>query len=327
MKKLKVFKNLDTDIFFAPALNNSAGRVEPIDRAKCYYWERERTICLLYPQITEFISLEHETYKLIEEERLKGLKFSKKKKNRLDFLRSGGIPTPDPEIIKNLMGTTKQFYPYAKTAFPKKAYLNIDLDIREDWECPLYTFEFKNITRSAPSHYLHNLDENDQMYCGSIESYFQRQIYVSSVSSSAESYEEELIRDKIPVSAKVEVPLYIDPTWKVGTLRRSLIDNLRLIKKVADLKKAEAEQEGQKFSNAYEFEEKRHLRTIHRKLNLLGHFRLLECEKWSWGEVTKVFTDKDSEENKKTGINPIAFETYKENIREIFPYYKHSHIS
>jgi len=324
MNKLKVFKDLDTDIFFAPAIMNSASRVEPIDRAKCYYWERERTLCLLYPQITEYLSLEHETYKLINEERVKGSKFSKKKKNRLDFLRSGGIPTPDPKVMKNLMGSTKQFYPYAKTEFPNKAYLNINLDIREDWECPLYIFEFKNITRSAPTHYLHNLDENDQMYCGSIESYFQRQIYVSSVSNSAESTEDELIRDKIPVSAKVEVPLYIDPMWKVGTLEKILRDNVRLIKKVANLKKSEAEKTGQKFSDAYELEEKRHLNSINTKLNLLGHFRLLECEKWSWGEVTKVFTD--SFENKKTPVRPIAFETYKESIKELFPHFKHSHI-
>ena len=53
MKKLKVFKDFEKDIFFAPALGNSVTRFDPVDRAKCFYWERERTLCFTYPEIGE----------------------------------------------------------------------------------------------------------------------------------------------------------------------------------------------------------------------------------------------------------------------------------
>jgi hypothetical protein len=335
MKKLKVFKDFEKDIFFAPALGNSVTRFDPVDRAKCFYWERERTLCFTYPEIGEVFN----SYKILCD-------FSDSKSQRYDykvslnrsFLKSfirdtlpkfwnDSIYTKFARLIefKDQKPSTKVFnkFPYNTGFFPNESYLNIDLNLREDWSCPLSAFEFKNITRKSPVTVLREPFLNDDIWDHS--NVYREWTYYGKKTIRRPKSDD---KDKKPFScsSKVGVKIFIDPECSEGTLEKALKYHVRLIIKKALAKKTKAEKKGIIFSNSSEYVETRELNSINTCLNFLGHYRLLECEKWSWGEVANAFKERES--NKKNtdmhSVRPMSYEHYKNCIKKVFPIFKFS---
>ena len=148
----------------------------------------------------------------------------------------------------------------------------------------------------------------------------------SVTSFTPESKEEKKLNKLAVVSSKVGVELFIDPDWSVGTLENALRDNVRLIHKLAQAKKEKSKNDGRKFSDSSEYDETRELKRVNANLNLLGYYRLLECEKWSWADANTLISDRDK--NRKKGevisVRPISFEHYTDSVRNVFLNFKHS---
>ena len=167
MKKLKVFNDFEKDIFFAPAQKNNLGRFDSLDRAKCYIWERERTSCKVFPELLRVIEARQELQKYID---IVEKKYEDRNiwegDNLKDYYRDMSLLDVHENTRQlfvesarhgeKFLGENFQNFPYLVPDFPHKAYLNLDLDDREDLECPLDEFEYKNITRKHPTQLFRN---------------------------------------------------------------------------------------------------------------------------------------------------------------------------
>ena len=338
MKELKVFESFEEDIFFSTEFKHSATKFDPLDRTKCYHWEREKTLSVLYPQLIEAIEAEKKLNELLQD--------IEKKYDQLDLSDEKVMRCYMSEIHQRCFEHFKLVekslscldirilglgeYPlYTIPEFPYKSYLSIDKGKREKWACPIAEFEYNNVTRAGPLRLLRNSTlESLSNYVENPNYHLERLEKFVFTSFKLNNKAAEKIRAETVVSAKVPVEIFIDPQWSEGTLKKNLIDGVRLIRHEAQKKKKKPDNQ-QKYSEPSEYDPSRTLRVINTNLNLLGHYRLLELEKWSWPKVFDTFEQREN--NKIMGrldsVRPISYEHYRETIKKVFPSFKHTYIS
>ena len=199
--------------------------------------------------------------------------------------------------------------------------MEIDFDVRDDWVCPLREIEYQNVTRKYPMQLYRNSEELIQ---GKGINSKLNELVLSLVTRNEPSQKSEKdLRDKVIVSSKVKLELYIDPDWSVGALQNILRTNVGHIHKLAKSLKKEKDEQGIKFSDPKEFDEKRFIRTIEANLSYLGYYRLLECEKMEWADVNSIFMEKFAS-NSDRRVIPKSYEQYRYNVAKHLPGLKHS---
>jgi hypothetical protein len=331
VKELKVFKDFESDIFFRPAKKNSLGRIDAIDRAKCLSWEHLRTLIILQPKLAKVVGARQSLHKCIKvidkhsesKELLESISYYTKALSLLGEFENTRELLCFSEPYNKFLPSIAEEFPHLISDFPSHSYLDLEIDIRDEWECPVKVLEYKNITRKNQTEIFRNGgdyiegDDADALY---------RKLVVSDITrETPKTKEEEQVRDSLLVSRKVPVEIYIDPEWTIGTLQNALRENVNLIHKLALNEKKKLEKKGVKFSSPEEYEDGRVLRTINQHLNFLGHYRLLEIEKWSWSEVASLFYNNDSSKNEiLSSVSPISLDHYKQEREKILPDFNHS---
>ena len=331
MKDLKVFKDFESDIFFRPAKKNSLGRSDSIDRAKCLSWEHLRTLVILHPKLAKIVEARQSLNEFIKvtDKHFDSDKLLENPKDYMEALLVLGEIENTRELLElsqlenQFLPSIAEEFPHLISDFPSHSYLDLEVDIRDDWKCPVKVLEYKNITRQYPMEIFRNGGEFIE---GEGLSAFYRKLVLSEITRLVpKTKREQKVRDSVLVSRKVPLEIYIDPEWSVGTLENVLRENANQIHKVALKKKKKLEESGSKFSQPEEYAEGRVLRTINKDLNFLGYFRLLEIEKWSWSEVDSLFKENDSDDRKNVGsIRRITIDHYKQEREIVFPDFEHT---
>jgi hypothetical protein len=335
MKKLKVFKDLNTDVFFERAKTNSIDRFDAADRAKCLAWEYKRTLCSLFPDLLGIIEARKSLSEFIDKI---DDKYSKESiwdnisNHTSDFLLLTYFENTRELIVKadlnnRLLSNMANKFPELIPGFPQKAYLQIKASERAKWECPIKELQYRNVTSRYPMHLFSNVEDLEDLLDENNQDSPINELVLSCIARAEPvNKAQKECREDLVVSSRVGIELFVDPNWSLGSLENILRENTECIHELAQVEKKKKAREGIKFSERNEIPEKRILKTVNANLNLLGYYRLLVCEKWSWSDVDTLFEEKFSSKGKASSVRPMTLEHYKRSVESNFPYLKHSDV-
>lgn len=310
MKKLKVFKDLEKDIFFEPIRLNRLKRMHVEDRYRCLIWELARTRFLTEKRFQKMVITRR---KFAEYENWFRQKANRSEKNRQKYIK---LLLEDEDAFDTLgFNGGVNYFPYECPNFPDECFLDQDLKERDSWDHGTGFLKFRNPCEDSPKTICYNLEDFDGI---------DRRILMLSTMSPRDQNEKDL-RERIVSSTKVPVKLHIDPSLTIQQLQHSLIENIEQIHEIAQQQKQKFQDDGWKFSPPNDINAKRVVRSYQAKLSYLGYYRLLECEKWDWSEVNDLFLNKfQSDEASKVTIK--SFEHYKYNVTKHLPGLNHSSV-
>ena len=310
MKKLKVFKDFEKDIFFEPIRLNRLKRIHVEDRYRCLIWELARTRFLTEKRFQKMVITRR---KFAEYENWFRQKANRSEKNRQRYLELYDQDIDGRFTIGFCGGVN--YFPYECPNFPYECFIDQDTKERDSWDHGSGFLKFRNPCEDSPMTICHNIED--------LEGIDEKFLMVSTMSPRNQN--EKDIQERIVTSTKVPVKLHIDPCLTIQQLQHSLIENIEQIHEIAQQQKQEFEKDGWKFSPPSDIDAKRVVRSFQAKLSYLGYYRLLECEKWDWSEVNDLFLNKfQSDEASRVTIK--SFEHYKYNVTKYLPGLNHSSV-